>query len=149
MPLKERLQEDMKAALKEKGTGKLKLSVIRLALSEIKNKEIDVQKELDDAAITEVLNKEVKKRREAIPEYERLGRTETVNELEQEIKILSVYLPEQMTAEELKSIVRETITETGAAGRGDIGKVMSAVMPKVKGRADGKFVNKIVSEMLS
>jgi len=146
--LKERLVRDMKEALKDRTEGKKRLSVIRLTLSEIKNREIELRKELNDEEVVEVLSKEVKKRRDVIPEYEKAGRPDKVRELEEEIAILSNYLPPQLSEEEIEKIARETIKQVKAVGKKDMGKVMGAIMPKVKGRAEGKVVNEVVKRLL-
>ncbi|HHV71166.1 MAG TPA: GatB/YqeY domain-containing protein [Clostridia bacterium] len=147
MSLKQRLVDDMKTAMKAKD--KLKLSVIRMARAAIKNAEIDLKKELDEKEVVDVLAKEVKMRRDSIPEYERAGRQDLVDQLNEEIKILMNYLPEQLTAEEIDAIVQDTIKEVNAQSIKDLGKVMAAIMPKIKGRADGKIVNELVRQRLS
>ncbi|MCG0274757.1 MAG: GatB/YqeY domain-containing protein [Thermosediminibacteraceae bacterium] len=146
MSIKERLNEDLKKALKE--GEKQRLSVIRMAKAAIINEEKNRMHELNDDEVIEVLSREVKKRREAKEEYERLGRRDAAEELEREIKILQEYLPLQLTEEELEKIVRETIEEIGANSLKDMGKVMSTVLPRVKGRADGRTVNAIVKRLL-
>jgi uncharacterized protein YqeY len=146
MSIKDMLNQDMKAALKagEKG----KLSVIRMAKSAILYAEKEKLHELDDEEVIEVLFKETKKRRNDIEEYKRLGKTETVESLNQEIAILSNYLPQQLTDEEVEELVRQTINEIGATGIKDMGKVMGVVMPKMKGRADGGLVSSFVKKLL-
>ncbi|MFP4015436.1 MAG: GatB/YqeY domain-containing protein [Halanaerobiales bacterium] len=145
--LKEKLLEDMKEAMKSKD--KQKLSVIRMARAAIKNVEIDKRKDLEDNEVIEVLAREVKQRRDSITEYEKAGKEDTVSDLNKEIEILSVYLPEQLTEEELEVLVNETISELGATSMADMGKIMGAIMPKVKGRADGNIVNTLVRQKLS
>jgi len=146
MSLKERLLEDMKLAMKEKDA--VRKNAIQMARSAILQAEKDNRITLDDDGIIEVIAKEVKKRRDALPEYEKSGRQELIDNLKTEIEVLMQYLPQQLTEEELEAIVRDTIQETGASSARDIGKVMQAVMPKVKGRADGKAVNQIVKRIL-
>jgi uncharacterized protein YqeY len=146
MTLKERLQEDMKAAMKARE--QLKLSVIRLAKAAIMNQEIARGHELDDQEVIEVLAKEMKQRKDSIPEYEKAGRADIVETLKQEMKILEGYLPAQLTEAEVRQIVQETIAEVGATSKKEMGKVMAALMPKTKGRADGKLVNQIVNSLL-
>lgn len=148
MSLKERVMHEMKEAMKAREAGKQKLSVLRLALAAIKNREIELGKPLSDEQIQEVIAKEVKQRREAIVEYQKAGRDDMVRSLNQEIDILMSYLPQQLTEEEIRKILQEAIIETRAAGISDLGKVMSLVMPKVKGRADGKLVNSIARQLL-
>lgn len=149
MSLSEKLATDMKAAMKEKEAGKQRLSVIRMARAAIKNVEIDLKKELSDDEVIQVLAKEVKQRKDAIPEYQKADRDDIVTKLEQEIEILQKYLPRQLTEDELKAIIADVIAQTGAAGLPDMGKVMGATMPKVAGRADGRLVNQIVKQLLS
>ncbi len=149
MSLNERLMEDMKAAMKAKEAGKEKLSVIRMARAAIKNMEIDLKRQLDDQEVVQALAKEVKQRKDAIPEYEKAARADIVAKLHQEIEILQDYLPQQLTEAELREIVSKVIEQAGASGPADMGKVMGAVMPKVTGRADGRLVNQIVKELLS
>ncbi|WP_028990828.1 GatB/YqeY domain-containing protein [Thermacetogenium phaeum] len=148
MSLQERLYEDMKKALKEREAGKLQLSVIRMARSAIKNRSIELGRELTDEDVIEVLAKEVKMRREALAEYRRAGRQEAVAELEAEIAILEKYLPRQLDRNEIVQMAREAIAATGAQSERDLGKVMGVLMPKLKGRADGKLVNEVVREIL-
>ncbi|HZW82871.1 MAG TPA: GatB/YqeY domain-containing protein [Candidatus Deferrimicrobium sp.] len=146
--LKDRLVEDMKVAMKAKEEGKLRLSVIRLARAAIKNAEIDKKTEFTDAEVIEILAREVKMRRDAILEFEKANRPDTVDTLNQEISILMDYLPQQLSEEEIRQMAQEIITQAGAQGLKDLGKVMGAITPKTKGRADGKLVNQIVRELL-
>ncbi len=147
MNLNERLNEDMKQAMKSQD--KFKLTVIRTVRSAIKNVEIDTRKELSEPELLEILNREIKMRRDALQEFEAAGRIDLVEPLKQEIDILLVYLPEQLSEEQLEAIVRETVLEVGASSKADMGKVMAQLMPKVKGLADGKLVNQIVQKSLS
>ncbi len=147
MGLKERLREDMKEALKAKD--KVKLSTIRMINSLIKNAEIEKRGELTDEEIVQLLMKYAKQRRESIEMYEKGGRQDLVEKEKAELTVVESYLPKQMTKEEIREIVKEAIEETGASSLKDIGKVMKVVMPKVRGRADGSLVNKIVRDLLS
>jgi uncharacterized protein len=149
MTLRDRLMEDMKQAMKDKEAGKLKLSVIRMVRSAAKNVEIDRHKELDDNELLEVVAKEVKMRRDSLDEFRKAGRPELLATLEQEIAILMEYLPEQMSEAEVRTLVTQAVADAQAASAKDMGKVMALLMPKVKGRADGKLVNTIVKELLS
>lgn len=146
MSLKDVLNRDMKIALKE--GQKERLSVIRMAKSAILYAEKERMHELDDGEIIEVLSREVKKRKDDMAEYERLGKKDVAESLGREIDILLSYLPQQLTDDEVEEIVRQTIFEIGANSLKDMGKVMNAVMPKVKGRADGRVVNTIVKKLL-
>lgn len=148
MSLKERLAEDMKAAMKEKESGKTRLSVIRMVRSSLKNAEIEKKHELSDDEVIEVLAREVKKRKDALEEYVRVGRQDIADSLREEVEILMKYLPEQMSEEEVRRLVRQVVDEVKPAGPKDMGKVMDRLMPLVKGKADGKLVNLIVKEMI-
>ncbi len=144
-----RLTEDMKAAMKAREAGKLKLSVIRLAKAAIKNQEIAKGHELDEAEVIDVLSREAKLRRDAIVEYEKANRPETVQTLLQEIAILMEYLPQQMNEQEIVALVKQVVNETGAQSLKDIGKVMGKIVPLTKGKADGKLINEIVKKILN
>lgn len=148
MSLKEKLTADMKEAMKAREEGRQRLGVIRLVRGAIRQQEIDGQRELDDEAVLSVISKEVKQRRDAIEEFQKGGRDDLVRQNEAEIAILMEYLPQQMTEDEVRSAVQEAIAATGASTPKDMGKVMKELMPKVKGRADGKLVNQIVRERL-
>lgn len=148
MSIKDLLTEDMKQAMKDKESGKLRLSVIRMARANIKNIEIDEKRELNDDEVLAVLMKEVKMRQDSLEEFTKAGRDELAEQAKQEIAILRKYLPEQLADDELRALVQEAIDETGAASQKDMGKVMAAVMPKTKGRADGKRINAMVRELL-
>ncbi|MEJ6951135.1 GatB/YqeY domain-containing protein [Natronospora cellulosivora (SeqCode)] len=147
MSLKESLLEDMKMAMKNKD--KQKLSVIRMARAAIKNVEIAKRKDLSDNEVINVLAKEVKQRRDSILEYKKGNKEDAITRLNEEIKILTEYLPEQLDKNEIEGLVNEVISDLGASSMADIGKVMSSIMPKVKGRADGNIVNLLVRKKLS
>ncbi len=149
MTLRDRLTEDMKQAMKDKEAGKLKLSVIRMVRSAAKNIEIDRHKELDDNELLEVVAKEVKMRKDSLEEFRKANRPDLLAALEQEIAILMEYLPEQMTEAEVRGLVTQAVADAQASSPKDMGKVMALLMPKVKGRADGKLVNSLVKELLS
>ena len=141
--LADRLRAGMNEARKQRDQARtLLLSTI---LSDIKNREIELNKTPTDDETAEVLRRGVKKRRESVEAYEKAGRTELAATEAAEIKALEEFLPASMPAEEIRAVVREAI----AGGAQDMGKVMGAVMPKLKGRADGKLVNQIVREELS
>lgn len=143
----DRISEDMKQAMKNKD--KVKLSVIRMIRSAIKYTEIEKQTTLSDEQILDVLTREVKQRRDSLQEFEKAGRQDLVENVQAELEILKQYLPQQLSEQELRNIIQSVIEEIGAKGKSDMGKVMSAVMPKVKGRADGKLINQLVQEYLS
>ncbi len=149
MSLKAQLMEDMKAAMKAKEAGKQKLAVIRMVRSAIRQTEIDGKKELDDNDVIALISKEVKMRRDSIEEFKKGGRQDLVDQTEAEIAVLMPYLPQQLSEDEVRALVKEAIAATGASTPKDMGKVMGKLMPKVKGRADGKMVNTIVRELLA
>lgn len=149
MSLKEKLTEDMKQAMRDKESGKLRLSVIRMVRANIKNVEIDRKQELSNDEVLDVLAKEVKLRRDAVEEFNKGNRPDLVESLEQEVAILMNYLPEQLSEAEVRTLVESAVAETQAVSPKEMGKVMAVLMPKVKGRADGKLVNTIVREMLN
>ena len=148
MSLKEKLTEDMKAAMKAKEEGKQRLSVIRMVRGAIRQQEIDGKVELDDEGVIAVISKEVKQRRDSIEEFKKGGREDLVAQNEADVAILMEYLPQQLSEEEVRKIVREAVAESGATSQKEMGKVMKVLMPKVKGRADGKLVNNLVREIL-
>lgn len=147
MSLSDRLNEDMKQAMKSQD--KFKLSVIRMVRSSIKNLEIDLKRPLDDNEVLDVLSREIKQRKDSLQEFEKAGRDDLVESLKAELVILADYQPQQLTDEEVKTIVQQTIQQVGASSKADMGKVMTALMPQVKGRADGKLVNQLVQQLLS
>ncbi|GLI08303.1 MULTISPECIES: GatB/YqeY domain-containing protein [Paenibacillus] len=147
MSLSDRLNDDMKLAMKSQD--KFKLSVIRMVRAAIKNLEIDQRKTLDEQEVLDVLNREIKQRKDSLQEFEKAGRDDLAENLKAEVAILMEYMPQQFTDEEVKAIVQQTIQEVGASSKADMGKVMGALMPKVKGRADGKVVNQFVQQLLS
>jgi len=131
-----------------KARDELKSSAIRLTLSAVKNTEIEKGRELTDEEITEVISREVKRRREAIEGADKAGRTDIAAKEAREIEVLTEYLPEQLGEDEIEQIVKEVISEVGATSPKDRGKVMGVLMPRVRGRADGKTVNQIVERIL-
>lgn len=147
MSLKENLLQDMKEAMKNKDT--IRKNTIQLVRGGVLQIEKDKKVELDDEGVLEVISKELKKRRDSLPDFERSGRMDLVDDLNKEIEILLAYLPEQLSESEIKNIVEEAINEVGATTMKDMGKVMGAVTPKVKGRADNKIVSSLVKELLS
>ena len=146
MSLKERLLDDLKAAMRDKD--KIRKDTIQMARSAMLQVEKDNKVTLDDDGIIEVIAKEVKKRRDSMPDYEKSGRQDLVDNLKIEIDVLLQYLPQQLTEVELEVIVKDVIQDTGASSAKDIGKIMQSVLPKVKGRADGKMINQIAKKYL-
>lgn len=149
MSLKERLEHDMKEAMKAREAGKTRLSTIRMIRSAVKNAEIDKGRELDDDEVIEVLAREMKQRQESLAGYEQAGRAEAVEQVRAEMAVIEEYLPEPLSREELEGLIRQVIEEVGASSPKEMGKVMGRLMPRVKGRADGKLVNQLVRELLS
>ncbi|MBM7097112.1 GatB/YqeY domain-containing protein [Bacillus sp. H-16] len=147
MDLQKQLNEDMKQAMKNKE--KQRLVVIRSVKSALQNEQIKQGKELtEDEALT-VLGREMKQRKESLQEFEKANRDDLVAKIKAEMEVLETYLPEQLSDEELQKIVDETIVQVGASSKSDMGKVMGAIMPKVKGKADGNQVNRLVVKSLS
>jgi hypothetical protein len=147
MPLKERLQEDWKKALKAKD--KLTADTISMAKAAILQVEKNGSGQLDDEEIIDILAREVKQRREAIAEFEKGNRTDLVDKANSEIEVLLGYLPQQLNEDEINDIVRVTAYEVGANSMRDMGRVMSAVVEKVKGRADNNLVSILVKRHLN
>lgn len=147
MNLKEKIEFDMREALRS--GEKLKLSALRLLLSEIKNAEIAKRKTASDDEVIEVVSRELRRRDESIQEFEKAGREDLVAKEKSEAKVLKSYLPPQLSLEEVEEIIRTAINDTGASNLKEMGKVMSSVMPQIKGRADGKMASEMVKKMLS
>jgi len=147
MHLKDRLQEDLKAAMKSGDIARR--DAIRLIASAIKQEEVDGQKTLSDDDAIALLMREAKKRRDSIEEAQRFGRTETVEKEQFELSLIESYLPQQLSREELEAEIRRAIEETGAKSAKEMGNVMKVLMPRIKGRADGKLVNKMLKTLLS
>lgn len=146
MSLKERLQEDWKLAMKSKDN--FRATVISMARAAVLQSEKNDGKALDDDQVIAVISREVKQRKEALVEFERGNRPDLVDKTNKEIEILLDYLPQQLTEDEIHEIVRAAIIEVGANSIKDMGKVMTVVQPKVRGRADGRVVSQIVKEQL-
>lgn len=162
MSLKEKIQSNIKEAMSEKDA--LRVSVLRMIMAAVFNKEkekrgklsknedelekLDELSRLTDEEIVEVISSEVKKRKDSIEQYEKGNRQDLADQEKKELKILTAYLPEQMGEEEVRKLVKEKIEELGASGPKDTGRVMGAVMPQLKGKADGALINRIVQEEL-
>ncbi|MDP4162137.1 MAG: GatB/YqeY domain-containing protein [Bacillota bacterium] len=147
MSLLERLNNDMKQAMKNKE--KDKLSVIRMIKASLQNESIKLGHEPSDEEELTVLSREMKQRKDSLHEFDKAGRSDLVEKLRTELAIVELYMPEQLSEEELSEIVKQSISETGAVSKADIGKVMAAIIPKTKGKADGSLVNKLVQQHLS
>ncbi|QOY36189.1 GatB/YqeY domain-containing protein [Anaerobacillus isosaccharinicus] len=147
MNLLDRLTVDMKEAMKNKE--KQRLSVIRMVKSALQNEAINLKKELtEDEALT-VLNRELKQRKDSLHEFEKADREDLAEKVREEVVILKAYMPEQLSDVEVAEIVKQTIQEIGASSKADMGKVMGAIMSKVKGKTDGSVVNRLVQQFLS
>lgn len=146
MALKEQLAQDLKSSMKNKETiRKNTVQMIRTAILQI---EKDKKVTLEDEDILDVIAKQLKQRKDVLPEYEKSGREDLISQLKEEMDVLMGYLPKQLTDKELRPIVEAAVKETGASSMRDMGKVMAAVMPQIKGRADGKAVNAIVKDLI-
>ncbi|HET7628415.1 MAG TPA: GatB/YqeY domain-containing protein [Bacillales bacterium] len=147
MSLKDRLTEDLKQAMKAKE--KKKLSTLRMIRSSLQNEQIKLGRALSEDEEITVLSRELKQRKDSLQEYEKAGREDLAEGERADIAVIQAYLPEPLSEEDLERIVDEAIAETGAEEKGDMGKVMSVVMPRVKGKADGSHVNRLVQQKLS
>ena len=147
MSLKQKIKETLNEA--QKRQDKTQVSTLRMLLSEINNAEIAQQKPLDDSKAIDVIAREVKRHRESIEAFKQGNRGDLVDKEEKELSILMSYLPQQMSREEIVAIAHQVIDDIGAKGPGDKGKVMSQLMPQLKGKADGKEVGDVVSQLLA
>jgi uncharacterized protein YqeY len=146
MSLKERLSGETTAALR--AGEKIRLSTLRLLSAAVKNREVELRHPLDDDEFVEVATREAKRRREAIEAYENAGREDRAATEREELGVLEEYLPAGLTDQEVDALIDDAIARTGAAGPGDLGKVMSSVMAEAKGRADGRAVQARVKSRL-
>ncbi|MBM4141266.1 MAG: GatB/YqeY domain-containing protein [Nitrospira sp.] len=146
MSLLQKFDDDLKVAIKT--SDKLKVSVLRMAKAALKNRQIEKRGELSEDEILSVISMLSKQRRESIEQFSKGGRDDLADKERQELEILQSYMPSQLTPEKLDRIIIDTIKESSAQGIKDIGKVMSLLMPRVKGAADGKVVNQRVKELL-
>ncbi len=144
--LKERLQADIRAAMKE-GDSEQR-NTLRLMLAAIQQEEVDRQTELDDAGVQAVLTKQAKQRRESIADYEAAGRTEMVAKEQAELAVIANYLPQMMSREEIEQAATAVIAQVGATDIKSMGAVMGKLMPQVQGKADGRLVNEVVRDLL-
>ena len=146
MTLKARITDDMKAAMKAKETARL--GAIRLLLAAVKQKEVDERVELDDAGVIAVIEKMLKQRKDSITQYEAARRQDLADAEKFEAEVLSVYMPQAMSADEVAAIVARAIADSGAKAPADMGKVMALVKPQIAGRADMGEVSKLVKAKL-
>ena len=147
MSLKAKISEDMKAAMKARETARL--GAIRLLLAAIKQREVDDRVELDDAGVLAVIDKMLKQRRDSIAQYEKAGRQDLVDAEKLEVGVLTGYMPQALSPEEIQAAVAEALAASGAAGPQDMGKVMAVLKPKLAGRADMSQVSGLVKAALS
>ena len=147
MALKERITEDMKAAMRSRDAARL--SAIRLLLAAIKQKEVDERRELNDADVVSAIEKMIKQRRDSISQYEAASRTDLADAEKFELSVLQAYMPQQMDAAEIANEVDAAVLESGASGPADMGKVMALLKPKLAGRADMGAVSSAVKTRLS
>lgn len=146
MSLRDRLNEDLREALRQRD--EVRKETLRLALAAIRNAEIDVGHPLDDQEITGVLQRQVRQRRESIEEFRKGGRTDLVAREEAEMAILQVYMPPTLSHDEIVAAAKEVIARVGARGPADKGKVMPVIIRELAGRADGREINAVVTELL-
>ena len=146
MPLKDRITQDMKDAMRAKD--KPRLATIRLILAAIKQREVDERIELDDTQVLVVLDKMTKQRRESIAQFEKAGRDDLIAQETSELELIQTYLPEQLSENELQTLIEAALQETGAASIKDMGKVMGQLKPKLQGRADMGAVSAMIKARL-
>jgi len=147
MGLEERLVDEMKQAMRS--SDKVRLSTIRMIRTAVKNKEIELRKQLDDEEIQRVIQGMLRRNEESIEQFRLGGRMDLVDKESQEADILKSFLPQALSTEEILKVIDESIQETQASSLKDLGKVMKSVMPKLTGKADGKVINQLVKEKLS
>lgn len=146
MALKEKLMVDLKSSMKNKDS--IRKNTITMIRAAIKQKEVDERIELDDQGVIEIISKQLKEKKNVIEDFKKGQRQDLVEQTEKEMEILLEYLPKQLSEDDIRKIVMETVKEVNASSMKDMGLVMKSVMPKVKGKADGNTVNKIVKEIL-
>ncbi len=146
MTMKERLESDLETAMRNKDV--LRRGVIRYLRSEIHNQEIAKQTDLDDEAVLGVMSRQAQQRRDSIEAFKDADRTDLVEKEQSELEIILEYLPQQLSTEEITALVQQAVQDAGAIGPGDMGKVMGQLMPKVRGKAEGRQVSAIVNETL-
>jgi uncharacterized protein len=147
MSLKDRINDDMKTAMRARETERL--ATIRLLLAAIKQREVDERITLDDAAVTAVIDKMIKQRKDSISQFEAAARTDLVEKEQAELAVLTTYMPEQLSDAEIAAEVQAAVAEVGAAGPQDMGKVMGVLKPKLAGRADMTAVSGLVKAALT
>ena len=146
MTMKTRLDDDLKQAMRDRDAPRR--DVIRLLRSAIRNEEIRVQNDLDDDAVVQVLSRQAQQRRDSIEAFTQGNREDLADQERAELEIIMGYMPQQLSRDEIEDLVARTIAEVGASGPGDMGKVMSVIMPQVRGRAEGREVSAAVMARL-
>ena len=146
MPTQEQISKELLDAMKHKDA--VRTSTLRLLVSAVRNKEIEKKKSLAEGDILEVIQSEAKRRRESIDEYKKANRQDLASKEEAELNVLKAYLPRPLSEAELKALVRSAVESTGAKSPQDVGRVMAAVMPQIKGRADGKEAQQLAQQLL-
>ena len=147
MPTLDQFSKELLVSMKAKDT--VRTSTLRMLVSSIRNKEVEKKKTLAESDVLEVIQAEAKRRKESIDEYTKVGRADLAAIEEAELNVLKVYLPQPLSEAELKAIVQSAIQSSGAKAPQDMGKVMSVIMPQIKGRADGKQAQTLVQQALS
>jgi len=148
LSLADRLLDDMKKAMKDREAGKIRLATIRMVRAAQKEAEIAKRDGLTDQEMLDILNRELKKRRDVIGDYQKTNRLDDVIRLQEEISVIKEYLPEQLDENEIRAIIERAVQDLGVTGPEQAGKVMKEIMPGLKGRADGKLINQLVKEIL-
>lgn len=146
MAIKDQLMQDLKEAMKNKED--VRKSVITLIRAAVKQREVDERVELSEEQVQDIIAKQLKQRRDSLEEFKKAGREDLIEQTQKEIEIITTYLPAQLSIEEIETLVDEAIAETGATSVKDMGKIMSVLNPRTKGRADGKVVNEVVRKKL-
>ncbi len=147
MTLKDKLMDDLKESMKNKE--QVRKSVVTLIRSAIKQKEVDERVEVSEEDVLVIIQKQLKQRKDALEEFKKAQREDLILQTEQEIDILTQYLPKQLTDDELESIIRDIINQIGATTMKDMGKIMGLATPKVQGKADGKRINEVAKKFLN
>jgi len=147
LPTQDQISKELLAAMKAKDA--VRTSTLRMLIAALRNKEIEKKKTLSEPEVADVIQAEAKRRKETITEYQKASRADLAAKEEAELKVLQVYLPKGLSDQELKALVQEAVKSSGAKSPQDVGKVMSVLMPQIKGRADGKQAQKLVLEALS
>jgi uncharacterized protein len=147
VPTLEQISKELLDAMKQKDA--VRTSTLRMLVSAIRYKEVEKKKSLAETEVLDVIQSEAKRRKESIDEYTKAGRADLASKEEAELNVLKIYLPQPLSEAELKALIRSAIASSGAKSPQEMGKVMSVIMPQIKGRADGKKAQELVKEALS